>query len=151
TREWSIGRWGTRMERALPFVVRRHLLIPIGAVIALVWANTASESYFVFAQRFGFVVNEIAMAFFFALAAQEVLEAAMPGGAVHSWRKWTLPIAAAAGGIVGAAGAYLLYVSLAFEPMLAPAWPIACAIDAAATYYLLRAIFHRSAAIPFAV
>src|SRR5262249_38353152 len=77
----------------------RFLLLPIGAVIALLWANTAPVSYFTVAQRLSFVVNEIAMAFFFALLAQEVLEAVMSGGALHSWRKWTIPIIAAAGGI----------------------------------------------------
>ncbi len=56
--------------------------MPIGAVIALIWANTAAESYFHFAHRLSFFVNEIAMALFFALMAQEVYEATMPGGAL---------------------------------------------------------------------
>src|SRR5262245_23342149 len=141
-------RWA---HRAVRFVVDRFLLIPIGAAIALVWANNDPESYFVFAQRLGFLVNEVAMAIFFALVAQEVLEAVMPGGALHSWRKWTLPIAGATGGIAGATFVYLFYVYRSFEPMLAPAWPIACAIDAAATYYLLRAVLPRNSAVPFAV
>ena len=36
-----------------------------------------------FAHRLSFAVNEIGMAFFFALMAQEVVEAVMPGGALH--------------------------------------------------------------------
>jgi len=132
-------------------VFDRFLLLPLGALIALVWANTAAESYFRMAQRLSFAVNEIGMAFFFALMAQEVTEAVMPGGALHSWRRWTLPIVAAAGGIIGAIAVYIGYVHLNYEYSLLPAWPIACAVDAAATYYVLRTILPRSAAVPFAL
>jgi Na+/H+ antiporter NhaA len=75
------------MARAIRFTIERFLLMPIGAVIALIWANTAAESYFQFAYRLSFFVNEIAMALFFALLAQEVYEATMPGGALHAWRE----------------------------------------------------------------
>jgi NhaA family Na+:H+ antiporter len=139
------------MARPLHVIFDRFLLFPLGAIIALVWANTAAESYFTFAHRFAFIVNEIGMAFFFALVAQEVVEATMPGGALHSWRKWTMPFAAAIGGIVGATGAYLGYVQLCYEQVLTSAWPIVCGIDAAATYYLLRTILPRSGALPFAL
>ena len=139
------------MARAIRFTIGRFLLMPIGAVIALIWANTAAESYFQFAYRLSFFVNEIAMALFFALLAQEVYEATMPGGALHSWRKWTLPVVAAAGGIAGAVSVYLLYIQSQYEPGLSSAWPIACAVDAVLTFYLLKAIMPRSAALPFAL
>ena len=140
-----------RVRRAVRTVFDRFLLLPIGAVIALVWANTAAESYFVMAERLSFAVNEIGMAFFFALMAQEVTEAMMPGGALHSWRRWTLPIVAAVGGIAGAVAVYIACVQLSYEYSLVVAWPIACAIDAAATYYVLRTIMPHSAAVPFAL
>jgi Na+:H+ antiporter, NhaA family len=140
-----------RMARSFQFGLERVLVLPTGAAIALLWANTAPESYFSFSQSLTFAVNEIGMAFFFALMAQEVLEAVMPGGALHSWRRWTVPIVAAAGGAAGAVGAYLLYVRLAYEETLMPAWPIACAIDAAAAYYLLKTIMPRTGALPFAL
>jgi len=137
-----------RIER---FLVDRLLLLPVSVVIALVWANTASESYFEFARRLSFPVNEIGMAFFFALLAQEIVEAVMPGGALHSWRRWTMPIVAAVGGAAGAVSVYLLYVQLSYEAPLLQAWPIACAIDAAATYYVVKAIMPRTGALPFAL
>jgi NhaA family Na+:H+ antiporter len=131
--------------------VRRYLLMPIGALIALIWANTAPESYFQFSHGLSFFVNEIAMAFVFALLAQEVFEATMPGGALHSWRKWMLPLVAAAGGIAGSAMTYLGFIQSRYEPGLASGWPIATAVDVVLAFYLLRALLPRSGALPFAL
>jgi Na+:H+ antiporter, NhaA family len=139
------------MMRTVRLTLGRFLLVPIGAAIALAWANTAPESYFQFSLRWSFLINEVAMAFVFALLAQEVFEATMPGGALHSWRKWTLPVVAAAGGVAGSVSAYLLFIQSQFEPGLASAWPIACAIDAVATFYVLKAILPRGGALPFAL
>ena len=129
----------------------RFLMLPLGVAIALLWANTAAESYFWFTQWLSFPINEIGMAFFFALATQEIVEAVMPGGALHTWRHWGLPVAAAAGGIVGSVAVYLAYVTLSYEAVLTTAWPIASAIDVAAAYYLLKSVMPRSAALPFAL
>ena len=40
----------------LAFVADRFLLLPIGVLMALVWANTAGESYFRFAHDLRFPV-----------------------------------------------------------------------------------------------
>jgi hypothetical protein len=50
------------------------------------------------------------MALFFALITQEIVEALMPGGALHSWRRWSVALAGAVGGFVGAAGVYLAII-----------------------------------------
>ena len=71
--------------------LHRYLALPTGVAIALVWANIAPERYFVFAHSLAFPVNEIGMAFFVGLIVQEIAEAVMPGGALHSWRRWSLP------------------------------------------------------------
>jgi Na+:H+ antiporter, NhaA family len=139
------------MVRAMRITVGRFLLMPIGALIALIWANTAAESYFQFSYRLSFFVNEIAMALVFALLAQEVFEATMPGGALHSWRKWTLPLVGAIGGVAGAVWTYQLFIQSQFEPGLSSAWPIAGAIDAVLTFYLMKAIMPRGGALPFAL
>jgi len=129
--------------RLYRFVVDRFLLLPLGAAIAMVWANTDGESYFRMAHAWAWPVNEIGMAFFLALIAQEVFEAVMPGGALHVWRHRVLPLAGAAGGFAGAALTYGAYVSLAHEMPLAQAWPVACAVDLAAAYYVLRLVYPR--------
>jgi len=132
-------------------LVGRFLLLPLGAVIALVWANTAPETYFRFSVPVRFFVNEIGMALFFALITQEIVEALMPGGALHSWRRWSVALAGAVGGFIGAAGTFLAIVHYQYEAMLTTAWPIVCAIDIAAAYYTLKTILPRSGALPFAL
>jgi NhaA family Na+:H+ antiporter len=135
--------------RLYRFVSDRFLLLPLGAVIALIWANIAAESYFRFAHGLAFVVNEIAMGLFLALIAQEILEALMPGGALHTWRRWALPAIAGMGGAMTAAFTYLTYIHAKNELMLAPGWPIGCVVDIAAGYYVLKMIYRRHAVLSF--
>jgi NhaA family Na+:H+ antiporter len=136
-------------ERVVRYVTERFLLLPLGAGIALVWANTAPESYFRFSHAAAFPINEIGMALFLTLVAQEVVEAFMPGGALHTWKRWTLPLVGAIGGFAGAMGVYLAYVRLSYETVLTGAWPAAAAIDVAAAYYVLKFAWRRSPALPF--
>jgi Na+:H+ antiporter, NhaA family len=112
-----------------------------------VWANTAPESYFRLSHALAFPVNEIAMAFFLALIAQELYEAVLPGGALQPWRHRALPLVAAVGGFAGSVSTYLLYINLAHEQMLVRAWPVVAAIDIAAGYYVLRLIYPRRSAV----
>jgi NhaA family Na+:H+ antiporter len=133
----------------LHFVNDRFLWLPLGAALALVWANTSAESYFRVAHALAFPVNEIGMAIFLGLITQEAVEAVMPGGALHAWRRWTVPIVAAVGGLLGSTFFYLAFVTLKHEQVLAQAWPVACAIDVAAGYYVLKTIFRGSAAPHF--
>ena len=72
----------------LRFVNERFLWLPLGAALALAWANTGPESYFRTAHALAFPVNEIGMAIFLGLITQEALEAVMPGGALAAWRRW---------------------------------------------------------------
>ena len=131
------------------FVADRFLLLPAGVLIALAWANLAAESYFTVAHASRFAVNEIAMALFLGLVAQELYEAMLPGGLLHSWRRWGLALVAAAGGAAGAAGLYLAWVNWRHELVLVQAWPVVCAIDIAAGYYVLRTVWPRTGAVPF--
>lgn len=131
-------------------VFDRYLLVPIGALLALIWANTAAESYYTFSIRSSFVVNEIGMAIFIGLVTQEIVDAVMPGGALHTWRRWTLPLIAAAGGVAGSVLVFLAYVNLSYETVLTMGWPVATAVDLAAAYFLMKLIFRRSSPVyPF--
>jgi NhaA family Na+:H+ antiporter len=123
--------------------LNRFLLLPLGAAIALIWANTEPEAYFRFAHQWAFPVNEIAMAFFLALIAQELHEALMPGGALAKWHHRTLPIVAALGGLIGSAAVFFLIVNTWHQQMLAAGWPVVVAVDIAASYYVMRMIYPR--------
>lgn len=139
------------MNRGLRFAIDRSLAVPFGAAIALVWSNLAAESYFRIAHQLAFLVNDVGMALFFALLAQEVLEATMPGGALHTWRRATLPIVAALGGTIGAVGAYDAFVLTGDEHVLLSGWPIVCAIDGGVAYFLVRSLLGSGGGGPFVV
>jgi Na+:H+ antiporter, NhaA family len=136
-------------RRVLRRVVELSLVLPAGAVIALIWANTPHESYERFAGALRFTVNEVGMVFFFALATKEVVEATGPGGALHTWRRAALPVVAAAGGMAGPALIYSAVVLIQNVPELARGWAIPCATDIALSYLVVKAIFHDHPAIPF--
>ena len=133
-------RWSLWLVRA---VLDRFLLLPLGALIAVAWANLDPEPYFRFAHAAAFPVNEIAMAFFLGLIAQELFEALMPRGELHHWHHWGGPVIAAAGGLAGSVVAFLLFIGYQHEQVLAAGWPVVAAVDIAAGYYLMRLIYPR--------
>ena len=140
---------GSTVPRLSRFAVEHLLLLPLGALIAMVWVNTAPESYYRFSFTIAFAVNEIAMAFFFALMTKEVVEATAPGGVLHSWRRAMLPVIAAVAATAVPALIYGRVVEALDEPMLVLAWPVAMATDLAIGYFVLRLIFRSHPVIPF--
>ncbi len=138
-----------RVRTAAALIADYSLLLPAGALLALIWANTQAAGYTRFAHASEFAVNDVGMAFFFGLAAKEVVEALVPGGSLHTWRRAAMPVAAAAGGMVGPALIYLAIVHLAGQPQLARGWAIPCATDIAFSYLVAKAIYRRHPAIPF--
>jgi Na+:H+ antiporter, NhaA family len=140
----------TSRRRSLVLSIVEHsLLLPAGALFALIWANTLPASYTRLAHGLAFVVNDIGMAFFFALAAKEVVEATAPGGSLHTWRRAAMPVIAAVGGMIGPAMVFLIVVHLSREPSLVRGWAIPCATDIAFSYLVARAIYRRHPAVPF--
>jgi NhaA family Na+:H+ antiporter len=148
-RQDATANLGVDWRGAFHFVTEHYLLLPIGALVAMFWANLGPDSYFRFAHALAFPVNEVAMVLFFGLVAQEIVEEMMPGGALHRWRRWTVPIVAAAGGIAGSAIVYGAYAYLAIEPLLHSGWPAVVGVDIAFAYFIVRAIFRRHAAVSF--
>ena len=145
-----------RLMRAVPrlsrFAAEYLLLLPLGAGIALVWANTVPESYFRFSYAAAFLVNDIAMAFFFALMTKEVVEATAPGGVLHPWRRAWLPVLASVGVTLVPAWLHTRLVEPLDEPMLAQGWPVTFAVDVALSYFVARLIFGaRHPAVPFVI
>ncbi len=95
-----------------------------------------------------FLVNDILMALFFAIAAKEVWESLLPGGALSNVRKAATPLLATAGGVLGPALIYLLGAGLSGQSGmfgqsgdLGRGWAIPCATDIAFSYLVARLIF----------
>jgi len=140
------------MKRALRVLFENSIFLLAGAVSAIVWANLWHDSYHDFAhnETVHFVVNDILMAVFFAIAGKEVWEAILPGGSLSNPRKAAMPLMATVGGMVGPAGLYLLGVAVMGASELAKGWAIPTATDIAFSYLVARLIFGAGhPAIPF--
>ncbi len=134
----------------LAFVIDNSLLLIVGSVAALIWANTEPLSYRRFATDARFIVNDIAMVFFFAMAAKEIVEATLPGGALASRREAAVPLLAAAGGMAAPAVMYAVAATALGYRELLRGWAIPCATDIAFSYLAARFVFPaRHPAIPF--
>jgi Na+:H+ antiporter, NhaA family len=132
------------MIRLFRWVLAHSLLLPVGALIALIWANASFESYVRMAHALEFPVNDIAMAFFFGLATKELVEATTPGGALHPWRRAAVPLIGAVGGMIGPAVLYLGIAGWLADPMLVRGWAIPCATDIAFSFLIAITIFGRT-------
>ena len=173
------GRRDVQFPGPIRFLFENSLFLIGGAVLALVWANVDSAGYeqFVHAplvhaaegegshdaheseaaghhghgMTLHFLVNDVLMALFFAIAAKEVWESLLPGGALSNPRKAATPLMATAGGVVApalvyAAGAY----ALGHWEALGRGWAVPCATDIAFSYLIARLIFGDGhPAIPF--
>lgn len=121
-----------------------------GAAIALAWANLDRAGYAEAVHPLQFVVNDVGMVFFFGLAVKEIVEAVAPGGALHSWRRASVPVLAAIGGMVAPAAIYIGLALARGAPELLRGWAIPCATDIAFSYLVARFIFGAShPAVPF--
>jgi NhaA family Na+:H+ antiporter len=132
------------------FIFDNSLLLLTGTIAAVTWANLDVTSYERVAHSLRFWVNEVGMVFFFALAAKEVFESTLPGGALASLRHALLPLSAAIGGMVAPAAIYLALSSAVGPAELSRGWAIPCATDIAFSAMIARVIFRRKhPAIPF--
>jgi Na+:H+ antiporter, NhaA family len=138
------------LPRLWTFALDHSLLLLAGAAVGLVWANVALRRYQQLVHALHFVVNDIGMAFFFALAAKEVVEATAPAGALHSRRRAAMPLIAAVGGMAGPALIYVGLTTVTDQRQLLSGWAIPCATDIAFSLLVARLVFGvRHPAIPF--
>jgi Na+:H+ antiporter, NhaA family len=136
--------------KVVNFILENSLLLLAGTVVALVWANVDWNGYDAVAHALHFWVNDIGMVFFFALAAKEVFEATLPGGALASPRRALSPLAAAVGGMAVPAVIYLGLASTRGPADLVRGWAIPCATDIAFSAMVARVVFPAGhPAIPF--
>ena len=153
------------MYRVWSFITNYSLLLIAGAAIALVWANVDPQSYhamvdYVLIEDFfighahvvdghalrtitvQFLVNDILMAFFFAIAAKEVWEAVILKNGELRGRKAMTPLIATAGGMMGPVVVYLgLAATLGIYETVSRGWAIPTATDIAFSYLVGRIVF----------
>ncbi len=126
-----------------------------GVLVALVWANVDHHGYHHLVHtplwggdhshyNFHFLMNDIFMVFFFGLAAKEITEAILPGGALNPPSKAVNPLLGTLGGVLGPAAAYVAIVWAADEPRLMNGWAIPTATDIALAWLIARIVFGAS-------
>ena len=133
--------------------ILQEFSIPLvaGVVVALIWANVAPHSYHVLVHwsplgpdshlNFHYLVNDLFMVLFFGVAAKEITEACLPGGALNPMRKAINPILGTIGGVVGPAGFYLLWVHITGDSDISRGWAIPTATDIALAWLVARMAF----------
>lgn len=155
-------------QKIWQFVTDYSLLLVLGAGIALLWANTSPQNYKLFhglvifddffighahADASGnihrtltlkYLVNDLLMAIFFALAGKEVWEAiALRNGSLKG-KKAVTPLWATLGGMVGPITVYLcaaLLFGTATYEAVSRGWAIPTATDIAFSYLVGRLVF----------
>jgi NhaA family Na+:H+ antiporter len=131
------------------FATEYLLALPLGALIALVWANTDAEGYYRLAHATAFFVNDVLMVAFFGLITKEIVEATAPGGVLHPWRRAALPVLASVGITIVPVLVFAILVRVFDEPMLVRGWTTVLAVDLALGYFVARIIFGKHPAVPF--
>ncbi|MGX9351191.1 Na+/H+ antiporter NhaA [Shimia sp. W99] len=151
------------MYRVWGFLTEYSLLLIIGAAIALIWANLDYASYHHFVEftlwdhapighlhdghrtlTLHYLVNDLLMALFFAIAAKEVWEAVILKNGSLRGKKAATPLFATAGGMFGPIAVYLgLAMILGSDTYNAVSngWAIPTATDIAFSYLVGRLVF----------
>jgi NhaA family Na+:H+ antiporter len=145
--------------RVIRFLLENSVFLILGAAIGLIWANLDTEGYRYIINTVAFhihnvpvalhyVINDIAMAFFFLIAGKEIREAMLPKGPLSSMRTASLPVTATLGGMAAPATVYLIGTQLFDAPELVRGWAIPVATDIAFSYLVARMIFPRAGGKP---
>jgi NhaA family Na+:H+ antiporter len=121
----------------------------IGVIAALFWANISPESYHAFLSTpllgtpltVDFLVNDIFMVFFFAIAGIEIVNSLSAGGALNPIRKAVVPLMAMVGGVIGPILVFTAFNALIGRPEYAEGWGICTATDIALAWLLAKLVF----------
>lgn len=136
------------MAKAINFIRENSLPLIAGVIVALFWANIHPESYetVIYSEiiggfNFHFFVQDIFMAFFFAIAAVEITQSFLPGGDLNPIRKAVNPLMATLGGVAGPIAFFFLFNALFGSPEYSKGWAIPTATDIALAWLLARFVF----------
>ena len=136
----------------------------LGVVAAVIAANVDEHWYHevVEAEIFGhgaelfghhltfhFLINDIFMVFFFGIAAKEITESVLPGGALNPPSKAVNPLFATLGGVFGPIGVFFLLCAVFYSgspeaETVRNGWGIPTATDIALAWLVARMVFGNS-------
>ncbi|NND99178.1 MAG: sodium:proton antiporter [Pirellulaceae bacterium] len=88
-----------------------------------------------------FIINDLFMVLFFGIAAKEIAEACLPGGALNPVSKAINPLLGTLGGVVGPVAVYFLLNLQIGEEAWARGWGIPTATDIALAWLIARLVF----------
>ena len=175
----------TQARQLTAFIQEYSLPLILGVITALVWANLDFHSYhqivefdfwnfgqgphlddghghdlndfYIFGKHITvhFLINEIFMVFFFGIAAKEITESVLPGGALNPIPKAINPLMGTLGGVFGPVGLFFLLAIIFYGGSddfgaVANGWAIPTATDIALAWLVARVIFgNRHPAVNF--
>lgn len=136
------------MNKTVKLLQEFSIPLIAGVIAALFWANISPESYHHFIEEplfgevnFHFLVNDVFMVFFFAIAGVEITQSLLPGGDLNPIKKAINPLLATAGGVLGPVAVYLTLNSLIGSPEFVRGWGIPTATDIALAWLVARFVF----------
>lgn len=88
-----------------------------------------------------FLVNDLFMVVFFGIAAKEITESLLPGGALNPLKKAINPLLGTLGGVLGPVGFFFLFNGLLGKEEWANGWGIPTATDIALAWLVARVVF----------
>lgn len=137
-----------------------------GVIAAMIWANVAPDSYDSIVHTpihqigtaaashghgghsgwdhyltLHFLINDIFMVLFFGIAAKEITEACLQGGALNPVSKAINPLFGTVGGVLGPIGVFLGLNALFGKAEWTGGWGIPTATDIALAWLVMRCLF----------
>lgn len=144
-------------KKVIPILQEFSLPLIGGVVLALIWANLSPDTYSTYMHKslfnewyplgtdhpisFHFLMNDIFMVLFFGIAAKEISESTLPGGALNPLRKAINPLFGTIGGVLGPIIIYFAYIGITGNFEISRGWGIPTATDIALAWLLAKVIF----------
>lgn len=174
-----------QIRHFIAFLQEYSIPLILGVIAGLVWANIDFASYhdvvefdfwnfgkgpflddgdhhdlndfYIFGKHVTvhFLINEVFMVFFFGIAAKEITESILPGGALNPLPKAINPIMGTLGGVFGPVGLFFVLAIVFYGGSddfgaVANGWAIPTATDIALAWLVARVIFgNRHPAVNF--
>lgn len=136
------------MKDTLSTITEYSVPLLLGVLLAVVWANLAPDAYHAFLHAeiapnvtFDFLVNEVFMVFFFAMACVEITHSLLPGGHLNPLKKAVTPLLATAGGVIGPIVTFFILNHCFGSPDFSKGWAIPTATDIAISWLIAKFVF----------